>query len=108
MLYSDVIHSFDWKSAIEHDGCVKMRDNVPSARYYSVCNVLLLWNISLIPTYKVYDMHPITAINAISTSVTILGPLIYNQVTNSLVHLSPCVKILVMLSIKTHAYTIII
>ena len=21
-LYSDVIHSFDWKSAIEHDGCV--------------------------------------------------------------------------------------
>ena len=22
VLYSDVIHSFDWKSAIEHDGCI--------------------------------------------------------------------------------------
>ena len=22
VLYSDVIHSFDWKSAVEHDGCV--------------------------------------------------------------------------------------
>ena len=21
-LYSDLIHSFDWKSAVEHDGCV--------------------------------------------------------------------------------------
>ena len=33
-LYSDVIHSFDWKSAIEHDrGVYKMRDSVPSATY---------------------------------------------------------------------------
>ena len=29
----------------------KMRDIVPSARYYSVCNVLCLWRIWLIPTY---------------------------------------------------------
>ena len=28
-----------------------MRDSVPSARYSSVCNVLRLWRISLIPTY---------------------------------------------------------
>ena len=32
----------------------KMRDSVPSARYSSVCNVLRLWNILLIPTYRVY------------------------------------------------------
>ena len=28
-----------------------MRDSVPIARYSSVCNVLRLWRISLIPTY---------------------------------------------------------
>ena len=33
-LYSDVIHSFDWKSAVEHDrGVYKMRDSVPSTTY---------------------------------------------------------------------------
>ena len=31
-----------------------MRDSVPSASYSSVCNVLRQWNISLIPTYRVY------------------------------------------------------
>ena len=31
-----------------------MRDSVPSTRYSSVCNVLRQWNISLIPTYRVY------------------------------------------------------
>ena len=31
-----------------------MRDIVPSTRYSSVCNVLRQWNISLIPTYRVY------------------------------------------------------
>ena len=30
-----------------------MRDSVPSARYSSVCNVLHLWSISLIATYRV-------------------------------------------------------
>ena len=29
-----------------------MRDSVPSVRYSSVYNVLRLWRISLIPTYK--------------------------------------------------------
>ena len=53
-LYSDVIHSFDWKSAVEHDVMFKMRDSVPSARYSSVCNVLRQWRIWLIPTYRVY------------------------------------------------------
>ena len=56
-LYSDVIHLFDWKSAVEHDGGVKMYDSVPSARYSSVCNVLRLWRISLIPTYRVYRLY---------------------------------------------------
>ena len=41
-LYSDVIHSFDFKSAIEHDVVFKMGDSAPSARYSSVCNVLRL------------------------------------------------------------------
>ena len=30
----------------------KIRDSVPSTRYSSVCNVLRLWSISLIPTYS--------------------------------------------------------
>ena len=37
----------------------KMRDSVPSARYSSVCNVLCQWNISLIPTYRVYRLYDI-------------------------------------------------
>ena len=34
-----------------------MCDSVPSARYSSVCNVLRLWSISLIPTYRVYRLY---------------------------------------------------
>ena len=34
-----------------------MRDSVPSKRYSSVCNVLREWNISLIPTYRVYRLY---------------------------------------------------
>ena len=57
-LYSDVIHSFYCKSAIEHDGgvstvVIKMRDSVPNARYSSVCNVFRQWRIWVIPTYRV-------------------------------------------------------
>ena len=33
-----------------------MRDSVPNARYSSVCNVLRQWSISLIPTYRLYDI----------------------------------------------------
>ena len=33
----------------------KMRDSVPSASYSSVCNVLRLWRIWLIPTYESTD-----------------------------------------------------
>ena len=32
----------------------KMRDSVHSVRYSPVCNVLRLWRIWLIPTYRVY------------------------------------------------------
>ena len=45
------VHSFNWKSAVEHDVVFKMHDIVPSVRYSSVCNVLHLWRISFIPTY---------------------------------------------------------
>ena len=34
-----------------------MRDSVPSVSYSSVCNVLRQWNISLIPTYRVYRLY---------------------------------------------------
>ena len=34
-----------------------MRDSVPSTRYSNVCNVLRQWNISLIPTYRVYRLY---------------------------------------------------
>ena len=34
----------------------KMCDSVPTARYSSVRNVLCLWRISLISTYKVYRL----------------------------------------------------
>ena len=34
-----------------------MRDSVPSASYSSICNVLHLWSISLIPTYRVYRLY---------------------------------------------------
>ena len=34
-----------------------MRDSVPSASYSSVCNVLRQWSISLIPTYRVYQLY---------------------------------------------------
>ena len=40
-----------------------MRDSVPSARYSSVCNVLRLWSISLIPTYRVYRLYDIVLIS---------------------------------------------
>ena len=31
----------------------KMRDSVPNASYFSVCNVLRQWSISLIPSYNI-------------------------------------------------------
>ena len=35
----------------------KMRDSVPSARYSSICIVLHVWSILLIPTYRVYRLY---------------------------------------------------
>ena len=58
--YGDVIHSFYWKSAVEHDGGKKMRDSVPSPRYSPHCNVLRQWKTSLIPTYRVYRLYDIS------------------------------------------------
>ena len=39
-----------------------MRDSVPGTSYSSVCNVLRQWNISLIPTYRVYRLYDIVTI----------------------------------------------
>ena len=55
--HGNVIHSFDWKSTVQHDGGVKMHDSVLSARYSPICNVLRLWRIWLIPTYRVYRLY---------------------------------------------------
>ena len=46
-----------------------MRDSVPSTRYSSVCNVLRLWNISLIPTYRFYRLYDIYQRNAPANSI---------------------------------------
>ena len=35
----------------------KMSDSAPSVRYSSICNVLHLWRICLIPTYRVYQLY---------------------------------------------------
>ena len=43
-----------------------MRVSVPSTRYSSVCNVLCLWRISLIPTYRVYRLYDTSATLAIA------------------------------------------
>ena len=48
MLYTHSIGNQPYNTIV----VFKMRDIVSSARYSSVCNVLLLWSISLIPTYK--------------------------------------------------------
>ena len=45
----------------------KMHDSVPSMSYSSVCNVLRLWSISLIPTYRVY-LHSMTMYSIYSNS----------------------------------------
>ena len=51
--HSDVIYSSIGNQAWNTMVVFKMCDSVPSARYSSVCNVLRLGRISLIPTYRV-------------------------------------------------------
>ena len=46
-----------------------MRDSVSSAIHCSVCNVLRLWRISLIPTYRVYPLYDIDTMIIIVTVV---------------------------------------
>ena len=50
MLYTDSIGNQPWNTMV----VFKMRDSVPSVRYSSVCNVLRLGRILLIPTYRIY------------------------------------------------------
>ena len=51
MLYTYSIGNQPWNTMV----IFKMRDSVPSARYSSICNVLRLWRISLIPTFVIVD-----------------------------------------------------
>ena len=50
MLYTHSVGNQPWNTMV----VFKMCDSVPSARYSSICNLLRLWSISLIPTYRVY------------------------------------------------------
>ena len=52
----------------------KMRDSVPSARYSPICNVLLQWKTSLIPTYRVYRLYDITKTQKNKKEVGMLLP----------------------------------
>ena len=56
MLYTHSIGNQPYKNTMV---VFKMCDSVhvPSARYSSVCNVLCLWSISLITTYRVYRLY---------------------------------------------------
>ena len=53
MLYTDLIGNQLQNTMV----VFIMRDSVPSARYSRVCNVLRLWRIWLIPTYRVYWLY---------------------------------------------------
>ena len=58
----------------------KKSDSVPSVRYSSVCNVLRLWNISLIPTYRVYlhyDTRKRYSVGRANASSTYIGDSTY-------------------------------
>ena len=49
-----------------------MRDSVPSARYSGVCNVLRLWSISLIPTFRVYRLYgPLSCVSCVISILTV-------------------------------------
>ena len=53
MLYTHYIANQLWNMMV----VFKMFDSVASARYSSVYNVLRLWNISLSPSYRVYQLY---------------------------------------------------
>ena len=58
-----------------------MRDSVPSASYSSVCNVLRQWNISLIPTYRVYRLYDIESTDSMTIdSMTTDSMIIINMI----------------------------
>ena len=56
----------------------EMRDNVPSARYSPICNVLRQWKTSLIPIYRVYTDSMIILLFIIFSTV-----LIYRLASNN-------------------------
>ena len=58
-----------------------MRDSVPSVRYSSICNVLRLWRMSLIPTYRVYGLYDMIANDAAHKYVYILWRLLHRDIS---------------------------
>ena len=53
MLYTHSIGNQLWNTMV----AFKMRDSVLSVRYYGVYNVLRIWRIPLILTYRVYRLY---------------------------------------------------
>ena len=76
-----------------------MHDSVPSARYSPVCNVLCLWRIWSIPTYRVYQLYDSTLMlsqyvnDAITLNDVFLEktPLFFNDGYTSLMPLVPII-----------------
>ena len=50
----------------------KMCDSGPSARYSPVCNVLCLWRIWLIPTYRVYRLYRMIIFTSSCASILLI------------------------------------
>ena len=61
-----------------------MRDSVPNARYSSVCNVLRQWNISLIPTYRVYRLYDIDYSVFFRLHIYVISKWLLTQLTHAL------------------------
>ena len=77
MLYTHSIRN----QAIEQDGGVKMRDSVPSEGYSIICNLLRQWSISLIPTYRVYQLYDSSTTPLLGTSHVGASGLVYTYST---------------------------
>ena len=63
-----------------------MRDNVPSASYSSVCNVLRQWSFSLIPTSRVYELYdnPLVRYTSMLSAYSSVGCIVLSRMTHPL------------------------
>ena len=81
-----------------------MRDSLPSTRYSPVCNVLRLWRICLIPTYRVYLLYDITASLKTGSYYTIIPSLGFP----SIVILIPLLHLLDTFATQMETNTIVV